>query len=372
MRIVARGMIALLAVTAAGPSSGCGPAERPEFIEDYNLRVESARLGTRLRLFTWPDYMDPELLREFERHYGLRVSVDYYDTNEAMIAKLKAGGAGQYDVIVASDYAVEALLAERLLELLDHANLPNLVNLEPRFRELPFDPGNRYTAAYQWGTSGLGLRGDRVALPESASLDSWGLVFDPALQPGPMAMLSDARETIGAALLYLGHSANSTDTLELRHAEELLMAQRSRVLTYTGFATGRDLLASGDVVVSHNYSGDILMARDEVQAIRFVIPREGAIIWTDNLAIPARAPGKYAAEVFINYLLDAEVGARLSNFTRYASPNAAARPHIETELLADPAVYPDSTILGRLELLRDLGPDRVLYDRLWTRVRAGR
>lgn len=358
-------------IFAAVLAAACGTSERPEFVEAYNLRVETARLGNTLRLFNWPDYMDPDILREFERTYGVRITVDYYDTNEAMIAKLQSGGAGQYDVIVASDYAIETLRDAGMLEELDHANIPNLSNLEPRFRDMPFDPGNRFSVPYQWGTSGLGIRTDRIGALDGASLDTWGIVFDPAMQPGPIAMLSDSREVIGAALLYLGYSANTTNPEELRAAEELLVAQRPRVLTYAPFATTRDLLLSGDVVVAHNFSGDIMMAQDEVEAIRYVIPREGAIIWTDNLAIPAGARSKYAAEVFINFLLDPEVGARLSNFTRYASPNAAARAYIDEDLLTDPAVYPDEDTSGRLELLRDLGPARALYEEIWTRLRAG-
>jgi spermidine/putrescine transport system substrate-binding protein len=184
-------------------------------------------------------------------------------------------------------------------------------------------------------------------------------------------MLGDQRETIGAALIYLGFSANSTVPAELADAERLLIDQRSRVLTYAPFATARDLLASGDAVVVHNYSGDVLMAQAEQPAIRFVIPIEGSIIWTDNMAVPVGAPHKRLAEAFINFILDGGVGARLSNFTRYASPNEAAMGGIDQELLEDRAVYPDSATLERLEFLRDVGPARDLYDRIWTRVRAG-
>lgn len=362
----------ILAVVAATALLACrpDPADRPPVIEAYNLRVESARLGDRLHIFIWPDYLDPELVEEFERTYGVRVVIDYYDNNEALIAKLKAGGIGQYDLAVASDYAVEVLKEQNLLQPLDTTTLPNLVNLDPRFRSLPFDAENRYSVAYQWGTSGLGVRTDRVRDPDRV-LASWKLVFDPAHALGPFAMLNDPRETIGAALLYLGYSANSTDERELAEAERLLLAQRPRVLTYAPFATARDLLASGDVVVSHNYSGDVLMAQAEVPAIRYLIPQEGAIVWTDNLVIPAGAPHRYTAEVFINFLLDARIGARLSNFTRYATPNAAALPFVDPELRADRAVYPDSALLDRLEFLRDVGPARVVYDRIWTRLRAG-
>jgi len=201
--------------------------------------------------------------------------------------------------------------------------------------------------------------------------ESWGLVFDPAQQPGPFTMLNDPRETIGAALLYLGHSANSTDPSELAAAERLLLEQRDRVLTYAPFATARDLLGSGDAAVAHNYSGDVLMVQEEVPEVRYLIPREGAIVWTDNLAVPTGAPHRVLAHAFMNFILDAEVGARLAEFTRYASPNRAALPLLDGALRTDRSIYPDSAVLERLELLRDLGEARALYDRIWTRLRAG-
>ena len=371
MRLVTRsGRVLVLFLVLMLGGCGAGTDERAAVIEAYGAAVQRDSLAAELRLFIWPDYLDAALVEEFQDTYGVRVVTDYYDNNEALIAKLAAGGLGQYDIVVASDYAVEALRGDGLLQPLEHAHIPNLRNLEQRFREMPFDPGNRYTVTYQWGTSGLGIRTDRVDTA-GVQLDTWRLVFDSTAQLGPFVMLADARETIGAALLYLGHSANSTDSTELAAAEALLLQQRPRLLTYAPFANGRDLLASGDVVVAHNYSGDILMAQEEVAGIHYVIPREGAILWADNLAIPAQAPSKYTAEVFINYILDGVVGARLSNFTRYASPNAAAWPHIDESLKSDPSVYPDSALLQRLEIARDVGAARALYDRIWTRLRAG-
>jgi spermidine/putrescine transport system substrate-binding protein len=337
--------------------------------------VQRDSLARELRLFIWPDYMDPALLDEFRRIYGVRIVTDYYDNNEALIAKLQAGGLGQYDVIIASDYAVEVLLQQDMLAPLRQELIPNVSNLDTRFRDMPYDPDNRFTAAYQWGTSGLGVRIDRLPGASDAALAAfatWRTVFDPAAHPGPFVMLADPRETIGAALIYLGHSPNSTDPEALAQAEDLLSRQRARVLTYAPFASGRDLLASGDVVVAHNYSGDIIMAREDVPGIRFVIPREGAIIWTDNLAVPARAPASYTAHVFINFVLDGEIGGRLSNFTRYASPNRAALPYIDTIIRSDPAVYPDEDVMQRLEVLRDVGDARAAYDRIWTRLRTAR
>jgi spermidine/putrescine transport system substrate-binding protein len=360
----------LLLIAVAAAACGGDAANRPAEIEAWGLRVESANLGDRLNLFTWSDYIDPALITEFEQTYGVTVNIDYYDTNEALIAKLQAGGQGQYDIVVASDYAVEVLRGSHHIQQLDTLSIPNRRNLDRRFRDPPYDPGSRFSITYQWGTSGLGVRSDMVG-DTTRIVPSWRLVFDPAAAVGPFVMMSDAREIIGAALIYLGHSANSTDSAQLAEAERLLIAQRPRLLTYAPFATGRDLLASGDAVVAHNYSGDVLMAQEDVPAIRYVIPIEGAIVWTDNMAIPAGAPHPVLATAFINFILDAEIGARLSNFTRYASPNAAATPFIDPGLLDDAAVYPDSATMQRLEFLRDVGPARTAYERIWTRLRAG-
>ena len=359
-----------LALAVLCGATACGDPELPAVVEAYGLSVPRDSIGERLALFIWPDYLDPELVDEFERTYGVRVSIDYYDTNEAMIAKLGVGGAGQYDLVVASDYAVEVLTQQGLAQRLDRANIPNFDNLDPRFMDPPFDPGNAYSIPYQWGTTGLGVRTDLVR-DSSRIVPSWAMVFDPERAIGPFTMLSDPRETIGAALIYLGYSANSTNADELAAAERLLMAQRDRVLTYAPFATARDLLGSGDATVAHNYSGDVLMVRDEVPAVRYLIPEEGSMIWTDNLMVPASAPNKRLGEVFINFILDAGVGARLSNFTFYATPNAAALALVAPELRADRSIYPDSAVLGKLEIARDVGEARQLYDRIWTRLRAG-
>jgi spermidine/putrescine transport system substrate-binding protein len=352
-------------------AAACGGAEPPVSgtVEAYGLSVARESLGGDVfNLFTWPDYLDPELVREFEDAYGVRVQIDYYDTNEVMIAKLQAGGTGQYDLVVGSDYAVAVLVEQDLLEPLDLSLIPNLDNLDERFAAQSVEGEDRYAVPYLWGTSGLGVRSDLV--PDGAP-ESWALVFDPGEDPGPFTMMNDVRETIGAALLYLGHSANSTDPGELAEAERLLMEQRGRVLTYAPFATARDLLGSGDAHVVHNFSGDILMLREEVPEVRYVIPREGAIVWTDNMAVPRGAPHKRLAEVFVNFILDPRVGARLSEFAHYPTPNRAALPLVDAELRADRSVYPDSAVLERLEVMRDVGEARALYDRIWTRLRAG-
>ena len=208
--------------------SGCAEREAavPAIIEAHGTTVYRDSLAPELRLFIWPDYMDPQILQEFEQTYGVRVVTDYYDNNEALIAKLKAGGIGQYDVIVASDYAIEVLESGTLLLSLDHTHIPNIKNLDARFRALPFDSANLYSVTYQWGTTGLGVRMDLLR-DSTAPLDTWAVAFDERAAQGPLVMLADPRETIGAALIYLGHSPNTTLHVSSRAVESRSRSMRT-------------------------------------------------------------------------------------------------------------------------------------------------
>lgn len=343
----------------------------PEVISAYNRQVARSKLSQKLHLFIYPDYLPAELLQKFKAEYGVEVVFDYYDNNDALLAKMQAGGAGQYDLLCPSDYAVTILLNLGLLEKIEHANIPNLKNLDPRFRHPPYDPDLTYGVPYQWGTTGLGIRSDLVDLRDR-DIETWDIVFDPAKTLGPFTMLDDSRETIGAALKYLGYSLNTTNEQELQAAEQLLRQQRKRMLAYAPSSPARDYLVSGDAVVVHNYSGDVFMGQAEQPAIIYAIPREGGVIWTDNLVIPKNAPNRYAAEVFLNFILDAENGAMITNYTRYASPNQAALPYIDPEIKHNPGIYtrrPET--LENLEYIRDVGPAARRYDEIWTRVKTG-
>ena len=339
-------------------------------ISAYGVTVDRDKIGKQLNIFIYPDYLPKELVTKFENTYGIQVVVDYYDNNDALLAKLQAGGLGQYDLVCPSDYAVSILKNLNLLQKIDHTNIPNLKNLAPRFRNLPYDPLNEYAVPYQWGTTGLGIRSDLV---DTAGVDlhTWDIVFKESAALGPFTMLDDSRETIGTALKYLGYSLNTTNPKELAEAEQLLLAQRKRVLAYAPSSPARDYLISGDAVVVHNYSGDVFMGQQEVPAIIYVIPREGGVIWTDNLAIPAKAPNKTAAELFINFILDPENGAALTNFTRYASPNEAALPFIEPAIKNNPGIFTkDPALLDKLEYIMDVGEAIKLYNEIWIRVKS--
>jgi len=363
---VRRALLALFVLL--GP--GCAGQELPPVVEAYGLSVERERLAPALRIFNFPDYLNQDLIQDFREAYGVRIIQDYFDTNEAMLARLRAGGGGQFDLVVASDYAVQILVGSGLVQPLDPELLPNRENLHPDFTGLPYDPDNLYSVPYQWGTTGIGIRADRVpGSPETWA--TWGLLFDAAQEPGRFAFLDDPREAIGAALLYLGHSVNTTDDEILAEAEALLRLARDRAVAFTPATTGRDLLTAGELDVSHNHSGDIAVAAEERPDIVYVIPREGAVIWADNMVIPEGSPNAYTAHVFMNFILDAGNGARLTEEMGYASPNQASWPLLEGSLRAEHERFMEPEFLEGLEFIEDVGSDRRKFDEMWTRVKAG-
>ena len=329
--------------------------------------TSAPQLAKELHVYNWSEYIDPQIYADFEAEFGVKVIEDTFASNEDLLAKLQAGATG-YDVIVPSDYMVTIMVNLDLLSPLNYDNIPNFANIGAKFRDPPYDPGNKYSVPYQWGTSGIGYDTNVFAEPP----DSWGYFFDPALASqysGKMSMLNDGRETIGAALKYLGYSLNSTDPAQLEEAKQLLLQQKPWIKAYDSEAF-EDLLAAGETVLAHGYSGDFFMAAVEAEQIGYVIPKEGATIWADNLCIPRTANSQYTAEVFINYLLRPEVNAKISNFTWYASPNDAANQFISAEILEDPAIYPPQEVMDKLEFIRDVGEATTLYDRIWTEIKS--
>ena len=328
--------------------------------------ASTASAQTKLNVFIWSEYLDPGVVAGFEKLHACKVTVDVYEDAESMLAKIQGGGVSLYDIVVPPDNIVPVMLKLGLLAPLRHENLPNLRNLDERFVNPPYDRGNKFTAAYQWGTVGLYVReakGKRL-------LDTWGLLFDAKLQPGKFVMLDTARDTVGAALKFKGHSFNSTDPAHLREARDLLIEAKKRSAGFEGGVGGRNKVLGRGAVAAMAYSGDAARGMGDDKETRYFIPREGSIIWVDNLAVPAKAPHRDLAEKFINHLLDAQVGARLSNFIQYATPNRAARPFIKKEDLANPAIYPPPDVMQKLEFLEDLGSKTPLFDEVWTAVKA--
>ncbi|MGK0618067.1 polyamine ABC transporter substrate-binding protein [Meiothermus cerbereus] len=317
-----------------------------------------------LRLLNWSDYMPKEVLQEFEKREGIKVVEDTYDSPEAMLSKLQAGGDTEYDVLITPDYTVGSLARAGSLLELDKTKIPNLKNLDPQFANPAFDPEGRYSVVYQWGTTGLAYREDLVRGP----VESWAVVFDPAKQVGPFLLLDEMREMIGAALKYKGESVNSTDPAKLAEVQAMLLEAKRRSQGFAGGTSIRDRLIAGDIAVGPAYSGDILAAQPENPKLKYVIPAEGATLWTDNLVVLKKSPNHELAHKFINFLLEPEIAAQISNSIGYATPVAAAMDQIEEK--DNPIIYPTPEIRARLELLADLGDQEDLFNRVWAEVKS--
>jgi spermidine/putrescine transport system permease protein len=317
-----------------------------------------------LNLYIWSNYIAPETLRRFETRTGIKVNLDVYDTNEALLAKLEAGNAA-YDVICPSNYVVEILLAQGRLRPLEPQRLPHLANLDARFLDRPFDRGNRYSVPYVWGTCGIGYRKSRVG-----SVDSWSVLWEPRFR-GRILMLDDPRETLGAALKWRGASLNTRDERLLALAQRLLLSQKPLVKTYDS-ANYHDVLASGDVWLAQGWNGQFAKAMEQDEDLAYALPREGASYFIDSLAIPAQAPHPDAARAFIDFTLEAAVAAEICRTMGYSTPNRAAVPLLPDRVRANPATFPRQDQLERLELIEDLGAATVVYERLWTEVKSSR
>lgn len=320
-----------------------------------------------LNLFIWSEYIDPKLVAQFEKEQDCHVNIDLYEDAESMLAKMQGGGDSLYDVVVPPDHIVPAMVKLKLLAPLRHENIPNLKNLDPKFASPPYDPDNRFTAAYQWGTVGVFARQPNGEPPVP---QTWGIFFDPKQQPGPFVLIDSVRDTIGAALKYKGHSLNSTNPKELKEARDLVIDAKQRSVGFEGSVGAKNKVLAKTARVAIVYSGEGVRGMGEDKQTVYFIPREGSQIWLDNLVVPAHAPHRDLAEKFINFILDAKVGAQLSAYTQFASPNRASRQFIPASDLKNPAIYPPEDVLAKLEFLQDLGGKTRLYEEIWTQIKA--
>jgi len=346
---------AALATLALGAFTACGQkAEEP--------KAAAADAGS-LNIYIWSAYLPQEVIDQFSAQTGIKVRFDLYDSNEALLEKLQSGVA-DYDLVVPSDYMVRILIAEKLVQPLDHSKLPNFKNLDPRFLDKEFDPKNAYSLPYFWGTTGLGYNQAKLG-----PIDSWESLFDPK-HKGRILMLDDMREVFGVALKTLGKSLNETDPAVLKQAAEKLKKQKALVATYNSgdFA---NILAAGDVDLAHGYNGQIAeVVAKEPDKLAYVVPKEGATLWMDNVCIPAKSRNVENAYKFIDYIMEAKVNAQIVNGVSYASANVPAREFIVPEILGDPSIYPPDEVIARCEFMEDVGDTTTLLDQFWTEIKA--
>jgi spermidine/putrescine transport system substrate-binding protein len=319
-----------------------------------------------LRLFIWSEYIDPKVVADFEKAHQCKVIIDLFEDSDAMLSKVQAGGGSTFDVLVAPDSAMMALIKLNLVAPLNRESLPNFKNLDPKFLKPPFDRENKFSVPYQWGTMGIYARVENGMKLEP----TWGLIFDPKQQPGPFTLIDVARDSLGAALKFKGHSLNSVNPAELKEARDLVLNAKKRAISFENTVGGKNKVISKAARAAIVYSGEAARGMTEDTNTVYLIPKEGSEIWLDNLVILANAPNKELAHKFINYCHGETVAARISNFTQFSTPNSAARAHIDPVLLKNPAIYPPAEVMAKLEFLQDLGPSLRLYDEIWTQIKS--
>lgn len=327
-----------------------------------NINIEDRNV---LSVYNWSTYIAPEILTEFEQKYNALIKYDTYESSEELYAKVKPGNPG-YDVAFPSDYMVEIMAAEGLLEPLNRENIPNIKNVNAKFIDPPFDPGNKYSFPYQWGTMGIGYNYQNT----KEKIDSWFALFEPKYR-GKVALLDDMRGSFAIALISLGYDPNTNNPEEIAKARDFLINNKEAIAVFAP-DTGQQLLDRGQVDLTSEWSGDIFKVMEENPNLDYAIPKEGSIIFTDNMVVLKGAGNKELAEKFINFLMEPEIAAQNSNFIKYGTPNQAAIEQglINKEDLNNPAIYPPPEVLEKLYYLEDVGEATLFYDEAWTEVKV--
>jgi putrescine transport system substrate-binding protein len=337
-----------------------------------------------VNVYNWSDYIDPKVLEDFTKETGIKVTYDTYDNNEIVETKLLAGKSG-YDVVVPSGPFLQRLIKAGAFQKLDKAKLPNLTHMWPEVmqRLQVFDPGNQYAVNYMWGTTGIGVNVRKVRERLGTQpLNTWDIVLKPEfatrLKDCGVQVLDAPEDVFPNVLNYLGLNPDSKKPEDLQRAGDAMFRVRGAVQKFhsSEYING---LANGDVCMAVGYSGDVIQAKKRAEEakndveIAYLIPREGALMWFDSIAIPADAKHVAEAHAFIDFLMRPQVAAANANFVAYASGNLAAKQFVKPELLNDPSVYPDEATFKRL-FTNTAYDDRSqrLVTRLWTRVKTGR
>ncbi|KMZ39657.1 MULTISPECIES: spermidine/putrescine ABC transporter substrate-binding protein [Bacillales] len=340
-------LTAVLAVTAVGCSSS---SEQEQQV---------------LNIYSWADNFDPDVIKGFEQKFNVKVNYDVYGSNEEMLAKIQAGASG-YDLIQPSDYMVGTMIQLGLLEELNKANIPNMGNIVSTFKTPPFDKENKYSLVYTWGITGIAYNKKYVKEAPTSWNDLWNEAYK-----GRVIMLNDPREVMGMALIKNGFSNSTTNKEELEKSFADLKKVVPNVVAFDTDNIKQKMIAE-EAWIGMVWSGDAAFIHAQNPDVDYVIPKEGATIWADTMAIPKGAKNKEMAEKFINYLMDPEVSVKNYESIGYSNPNEKAYPLHSEEYRANKMVFLDTADIARAEWLVDVGETLQQYDRYWTEMKSGR
>jgi spermidine/putrescine transport system substrate-binding protein len=341
------------------------------------LLASSVHADDVLHLYNWNNYISDATLRRFEQRCGCRVKQDYYSDNEEMLAKLEAGAVG-YDLLVPTGNAVESLIRRQALRPLDKSQLPHLANTKLEFRNPWFDPGNRYSVPYATSITLVGFNVEKLRDLDLPT-DTWALIFEPQYLEkirGRVTVLNSQRELMAAAMRYLGYSVQEQDPARWEEAKHLILRAKPYWATFSNSTYIKDL-AIGNIWVAHGYSNDMFRAREDARTagrpftVSFVTPKEGAVLAVDNWVLHKSGPRPDLAHKFIDFMLEGENAADVSNLIGAGNTNSAAMAYIKPDIAAEPAIFPPTDMLGRLEMLRDFDPKlRRTLSRMWTEIKV--
>lgn len=307
---------------------------------------KSAKVMT---IYNWGEYIDPSLLKQFEKETGIKVIYETFDSNEGMMGKVEQGGTA-YDIVIPSEYMIEMMTEKDLLLPIDYSQVPNVKHIDPYFLDLPFDPDNHYSLPYFWGTLGIAFN---PTLLDGQTFESWENLWDPSLAQ-KIVLVDSARETIGMSLNSLGYSLNSTDSEQLRAATDKLKQLKPNVKAIIGDEVTQ-LMIHKEASVALTWSGQAADMMAENEDIDYIVPEEGSNLWFDNIAIPRTASNLKGAHAFINFMLDPEVAAKNAAYVGYSTPNLTALNYMDEEIISDERFYPDEETRSHLEVYRNLG-----------------
>jgi spermidine/putrescine-binding protein len=344
--------------SAAGFMAACGSSSSGGRATPGTKAAESKTLN----FYNWTDYIADDTIPNFQKDTGIKVTYDNYSSNDELFAKMSSGSTG-YDIIVPTDATLVKMKHADLVEPLDLSAIPNVVNLDERFRTAAYDPGNKYSIPWQWGTTGIGFDKTKVG----GDVTDWD-AFDLPSVKGKSSFLDEARDAFAMALFALGKDPNSVDESDLDAAKDYLIELKKKIKSIT--SDYQDPLKSGELLLAQAYSGDVFTIQVDKPNIEYIIPTSGAFSWVDSMAIPKGAKHPGNAEKFMNYILEPKVGAALTNFVNYGSPNKAATPFIHKDILDNPLIYPSAESLAKLPFQKDIGEDELKYSDRWTVVKT--
>lgn len=320
-----------------------------------------------LTIYNWGDYIDPTLLTEFEKETGYKVRYETFDSNEAMYTKIQQGGTG-YDIAIPSEYMIQKMMKQDLLLPIDHKKLKGLDNLHPQFLNQPFDPNNKYSIPYFWGTLGI-IYNDKF-IPEG-TIETWDDLWKPELKNNLM-LIDGAREVLGLSLNSVGDSLNSKDSKELDAAKAKLMTLVPNVKAIVADEI-KMYMINEESAAAVSFSGEASEMLDNNEHLHYVIPEEGSNLWFDNIVMPKTAQNTAGAYAFINFMLQPEIAAKNAEYIGYATPNAEAEKLLPEEITSDKQFYPSDEAIGKLEVYEDLGQEYLgIYNDLFLEFKMHR